>query len=145
MREEHADANTGEKEGGVKAAAVVYVRHLERMRSFYGQCFGFEVADGAAGYCVLESDAWSLSLVLAPDDVASRLDLSAPAHRRAATPIKLAFYVPSIEDLRSLVDTLGGEIDPRETAWDFRGLRHCDGVDPEGNVLELLETLAGLE
>jgi predicted enzyme related to lactoylglutathione lyase len=126
----------------VKAAAVLYVTHLDRMSAFYQQCFGFEAADGADDFCILESDGWTLSLVVVPDEIAATIHLSVPPRRRDGTPIKLAFEVGTIDDLRSVVHQLGGQVDPGATEWDFRGVRHCDGVDPEGNVIQLLQPLA---
>jgi catechol-2,3-dioxygenase len=124
----------------VKAAAVLYVRRLDPMCSFYHECFGLEVAETADDYRVLESDAWTLSLVVVPDAVAATLPAaSVPPARREETPIKLAFQVPSIEGLRPVMASLGGEMDPAETQWEFRGQRHCDGLDPEGNVVHITE------
>jgi predicted enzyme related to lactoylglutathione lyase len=125
----------------VKAAAVLYVKQLDRMRSFYELCFGFEASDQAEDYCLLDSDRWTLSLVVIPPDVAATIHVSAPPRRRDAAPIKLAFHVANIDGLRPVVAGTGGQIDPGTTAWDFQGFRHCDGVDPEGNVIQLREPL----
>ena len=107
------------------------------MRSFYERCLGLDVRDSAEDYAVLESDAWRLSLV-----VAATIQLSVPPRRRETTAIKLAFRVPRIDDLRSRVATLGGQVDPASSEWDFLGFRRCDAIDPEGNVIQLLEPLA---
>jgi predicted enzyme related to lactoylglutathione lyase len=62
-----------------------------------------------------------------------------PPTRRADTPIKLAFKVASIEDSRSVVADLGGQVGSADTEWNFRGATHCDCLDPEGNVIQLIE------
>lgn len=126
----------------MRAAAVVYVKDIERMRCFYQQCFGLKAAETTEDYCVLESDAWTLSLVVMPDETAAAINVAVPPRRRGEVPVKLAFDVPSIEGLRAIVTGLGGQVDSSTTAWDFRGVRHCDGVDPEGNVIQLLAPLA---
>ena len=41
-------------------------------------------------------------------------------------------YVP-------LVIAAGGQLDPTDSAWEFRGYRHVDCLDPEGNVVQLRE------
>ena len=125
----------------VKAAAVLYVKRLGPMCSFYHECFGLEVAETAEDYCVLESDAWTLSLVVVPEAVAATFRTSVPPARREETPVKLAFDVPSIEGLRPVMARLGGQVDSGETQWEFRSLRHCDCLDPEGNVVQLREPL----
>jgi predicted enzyme related to lactoylglutathione lyase len=126
----------------VKAAAVLYVKDLRRMQSFYATCFDMDLTADAEDYCVLESGSLTLSLVVVPAPIAATIDVSVPPVRRDAIPIKLGFAVSSIEGLRPLVAQLGGWIDPTTTRWEFRGSVHCDGVDPEGNVLQLLEPIA---
>jgi predicted enzyme related to lactoylglutathione lyase len=123
----------------VKAAAVLYVKGLRRMQSFYRACFDMSTADEAEDYCVLESRSLTLSLVAVPEHIAATIDVTVPPVRRESAPVKLAFVVASIEGLRPLVAELGGLVDPTTTRWEFRGSIHCDGVDPEGNVIQLLE------
>jgi predicted enzyme related to lactoylglutathione lyase len=125
----------------VRAEAVVYVKDLERMRAFYERCFGLEVGHAAEHHAVMESDVWRLSLVVVPPSIAAALELSVPARRRESAAIKLAFQVPRIDDLRSPAAALGGQLDPTSTQWDFLGFRRCDAIDPEGNVIQLLEPL----
>lgn len=68
--------------------------------------------------------------------------LGACAAARNTSAIKLAFEVRRIEDLRSTAAALGGKVDSKATEWNFLGFRRCDGIDPEGNVIQLLEPLA---
>ena len=126
----------------VRAEAVVYVKDLGRMRAFYEHCLGLEVGNAAEDHVVLESDVWRLSLVVVPPSIGVAIELSVPARRRESAAIKLAFQVPRIDDLRSPAAALGGQLDPTSTQWDFRGFRRCDAIDPEGNVIQLLEPLA---
>jgi hypothetical protein len=66
----------------VKAAAVPYVKHLDRMRAFYQQRFGLEAASTAEDHCVLESGAWTLSLVVVRDNIAATIHVLEPPRRR---------------------------------------------------------------
>ncbi len=120
------------------AAAVVYVKDLRLMRTFYERCFGMSTAasDGDE-FCVLVSDDWDLSLVSAPEAIVATIVISDPPERRADTPVKLAFDVESIKGLKSVVTGTGGHIDPAASAWSFRGYLHLDCLDPEGNVIQL--------
>jgi predicted enzyme related to lactoylglutathione lyase len=123
----------------VRVAAVIYVGNLDRMRELYEGCFGLTVADGADGYCGLESEAWLLTLVRSAD----ALPASSPAARRADTPAKLAFAVADIDALRPIAASLGGQVNPPEAKWEFRNAVHCDRVHPEGNVVQLIAPLDG--
>jgi predicted enzyme related to lactoylglutathione lyase len=127
----------------VNGGAVLYVKHLDRMRRFYSECFALRTVETTEAYCVLESDAWTLTLVVVPEEIAARIHLADPAQARDDVPVKLAFAVPSIDDLRVALTELGGQIDPDVDPWDLRGLRHCDVIDPEGNVVQLREPVAG--
>jgi predicted enzyme related to lactoylglutathione lyase len=126
----------------VRAEAIVYVRDLERMCAFYRRCVELEVGDAAEDYAVLESEMWRLSLVVVPPSIAATIQLSVPPERRDTTAIKLAFRVPRIADLRSPVAALGGQVDPIGTEWHFLGFKRCDAIDPEGNVIQLLEPVS---
>jgi predicted enzyme related to lactoylglutathione lyase len=119
-------------------AATIFAKSLDQLASFYTACFGLEEVAGAPGdYQVLESESWTLSIVQVPSDVAAAIQLSVPPTRREATPIKLTFDVLSIAAVRETVADFGGRADDLE--WEFRGFRHCDFVDPEGNVSQLRE------
>ena len=124
------------------AAAVVYVRDLGVMRAFYETCFRMSVLETGGGeFCVLASEDWDLSLVAVPEVIAATWMITDPPERREETPIKLAFEVASIEELRPVVTGAGGRADPAGSAWDFRGFRHLDCLDPEGNVVQLRQRL----
>jgi predicted enzyme related to lactoylglutathione lyase len=123
----------------MKSGAVIYVKDLDRMQSFYEACFHMEVADRAREYCVLESESWTLSLVKMPAQIAASIVVSVPPARREEVPIKLAFTVDGIDVLRTRFAEFGGVLDSTTSQWEFRGGVHCDGVDPEGNVLQLVE------
>ncbi len=125
----------------MNGGAVVYVQHLDRMRRFYSECFALSTAEATETYCVLESGAWTLSLVVLPDEIAAKTQLAEPAQGRNDVPVKLTFDVRSIEALRVPLARLGGRIDPGTVPWDFRGLRHCDVIDPEGNIVQLRQRL----
>jgi hypothetical protein len=80
---------------------------------------------------------------LAPDEVAATIQLADPARAREGVAVKLVFGVRSIDDLRVPLSKLGGQIDPDAAPWAFQGLTHSDVVDPEGNIIQLQEPLAG--
>lgn len=125
----------------VSAVGVIYVKDLDRMSAFYARCLGFEAVESGDRYRVLTAEGWTLFLVRAAKELAATIEISAPARRRTEAPIKLGFTVPSIQEVRAGAEVLGGHIEPADTAWDFRDFRHCDGLDPEGNVIQLLEPL----
>jgi predicted enzyme related to lactoylglutathione lyase len=103
------------------------------MRAFYEGCFALKPVDAHEAYVVLESDIWRLTLV----ETAEARPKSSPATRRENTPVKLSFGVADIDALRPRIASLGGRTD-RE--WRFGDAVHCDCIDPEGNVLQLVQS-----
>jgi predicted enzyme related to lactoylglutathione lyase len=125
------------------AAAVLYVTDLGRMAAFYQRCFGMSQAEAGDGdFVVLASADWDLSLVRLPAAAAAAVAVTDPPARRSGSPVKLAFEVASLGELRPVLAAAGGQPGPVESAWDFRGRRHLDCLDPEGNVLQLRQRLA---
>lgn len=118
----------------MRAAAVLYVGDLDVMRAFYQECFGLVAVDVTADFCGLVSEAWVLTLVRSAQAVPDTI----PPQRRGSTPIKLAFSVASIEALRPVIGRLGGQVDLPSAEWEFNNAVHCDCVDPEGNVVQLV-------
>jgi predicted enzyme related to lactoylglutathione lyase len=121
------------------ASAVVYVVDLDRMRAFYEGGLGLSVAEEGEGYCTLTGAGWTLSLVVVPTDLAASIQLGSPPARRTQSPIKLGFAVASVDALVRTLAELGGSVDPPSTAWAHAGVVHRDAVDPEGNVVDLLQ------
>ncbi len=53
--------------------------------------------------------------------------------------MKVAFEVGSIERVGASIEASGGAM--AQTSWNFAGYRRRDAVDPEGNIIQLLERL----
>jgi predicted enzyme related to lactoylglutathione lyase len=116
--------------------AVLYVQHLEAMADFYERALALERADQAKGFCELRTAAgWTLWLV--PGKGTASYDGTGAVRRRSEVPIKLCFVVAGIAAARAAIDELGGRIS--EGDWVFGGYRRADAIDPEGNVVQLLE------
>ena len=91
---------------------------------------------------MLASGGWSVSLVSMPEATAAVTVIADPPQRREQAAIKLVFDVASLDEHGSIVTASGGRLDPDEAAWEYRGVRHLDCLDPEGNVIQLRERRA---
>jgi catechol 2,3-dioxygenase-like lactoylglutathione lyase family enzyme len=123
----------------MRAELVIYVRRLAQMRAFYARCLGLVVVEQDDTTAMLQNERWTLHLVTVPAAVAATIGSEDPPRRRAETPLKPAFEVVGIEALRGRIDQLGGSLDPPERGRSFGGAVRLDAVDPEGNVIQLLE------
>jgi predicted enzyme related to lactoylglutathione lyase len=119
------------------AGAIVYAKDVDRLARFYAEVAGLELAHRAPDHAVLESDSFELVVVAIPEPTASRIAIATPPARRENTAIKLVFHVERLDDARAAALAAGGAIDPPGREWSFQGLRACDGIDPEGNVIQL--------
>ena len=121
------------------AGAVVYAKDIHRLARFYAAVADLEVMHEVADHIVLESESLELVIVAIPEPIASRIVIRTPPEKREATAFKLVFAVASITEAREAAKANEGEIYPPAKEWSFQGLRTCDGVDPEGNVIQLRE------
>jgi predicted enzyme related to lactoylglutathione lyase len=115
--------------------AVVYAKDARRLAGFYGQLLSLSAVESGDGFVRLAAAGYELTVVQAPPQIADTLVIADPPAVREETPVKLSFAVAGIEALRPLIEGLGGGL--REAGWSWRGARHVDGWDPEGNVFQL--------
>jgi predicted enzyme related to lactoylglutathione lyase len=122
-------------------AAVLYAKNLDRLVEFY-KVLGLVVDEFEHGdYAVLVGPGVELSIVQVPEPIASQIEISNPPQVRSRTPIKLVFFVPSIDAALHAAEGLGGRIGDGAKRWQFRGHAVQDAVDPEGNQYQLREPL----
>ena len=120
-------------------AAVVFAADVARVAAFYRTLFGMRHVEGDATYVVLERDGFQLTIH------GLRGEPAATGAAREDTYVKLCFPVDSLAGVRREAAALGGALGPAGDEWesDSRGFRACDGRDPEGNVFQAREPLAG--
>jgi hypothetical protein len=58
---------------------------------------------------------------------------------RASAAFKPVFFVPSIARLRAVAEMHGGVMEAADQEWSFEAASVCDGLDPEGNVIQFRE------
>jgi predicted enzyme related to lactoylglutathione lyase len=121
------------------AGAVLYAKNVERISRFYAECCGLEVAHSEDDHVVLASPTFQLVILAIPASIAASIAITTPPTRRTQTPIKLVFHVDGIDAIREAAARLGGALDPPGREWQYQGNKVCDGIDPEGNVVQFRE------
>lgn len=122
-----------------RAGAVLYAKDMDRVAAFYAAVFGLETAGRDEDHVCLQSPAFQLVVLRMPSRIASTIEIAVPPARRAKMPIKLVFFVPSIAAVRAAAPALGGTLNGSGKEWVFNGCNVCDGIDPEGNVIQVRE------
>ena len=122
-----------------RAGAVLYAKDLDRVAAFYSAVLALEPADRDEKHVVLEAPGFQLVVLRIPLKIASAIEIAVPPARRSEAAIKLVFFVPSIRSVRASAASCGGALNPAEKEWSFDGFIVCDGLDPEGNVIQFRE------
>jgi catechol 2,3-dioxygenase-like lactoylglutathione lyase family enzyme len=122
-----------------RSGAVLYAKDVDRVVAFYSAVLELPAADRNDDHVVLESPGFQLVVLHIPPDIASTIVITVPPTRRVNAAIKLVFFVPSIARARASAGACGGVLNPADKEWSFQGFKVCDGLDPEGNVIQLRE------
>jgi catechol 2,3-dioxygenase-like lactoylglutathione lyase family enzyme len=122
-----------------RTGAVLFATNVDRVATFYSAVLGLAEAGRADDHILLESPGFQLVVHRIPGSRPTPGDRSAPPARRATAPFKPVFFVPSISRLREIAATHGGALETADREWLFEGGKVCDGIDPEGNVIQFRE------
>jgi catechol 2,3-dioxygenase-like lactoylglutathione lyase family enzyme len=122
-----------------RTGAVLFATHLKRVASFYSAVLGLAEVGRDDDHIVLESPGFQLVVHRIPGGRPAPGDITVPPTRRATAAFKPVFFVPSISSLRGVAEANGGLMEPADREWSFNGVTVCDGLDPEGNVVQFRE------
>lgn len=118
---------------------MVYALEVPRMTAFYSSLTLLTIEETDPAFVVLGVGEFQLVIVAVPPRIRATITLATPPLERADTPIKVVLPVRSLSATRSQAPSLGGRVWPASDEWVFQGRRVCDGVDPEGNVVQFAE------
>lgn len=121
--------------GPARAGALIYARFLEPLTAFYRALLDARVVHADAEYAVLQSADMQIVVHAMPSHIVDSVQVSSPPAVREQTAIKLFFTVPDITAAQAVIARHGG-IAPLQH-WRGKGFTAFNGVDPEGNVLQL--------
>ena len=122
-----------------RTGAVLFAKDLERVATFYSAVLGLDEASRDDDHILLESPGFQLVVHRIIGNGTVESGSGGQPGRRAGAVFKPVFFVPSISRLRSAATPLGGVMDPVDREWSFNGVTVCDGLDPEGNVIQFRE------
>ena len=123
-----------------RTGAVLFAKSLDRIADFYSAVLGLVEANRDADHILLESPGFQLVVHRIPGEKTATVEIAVPPVRRATAPFKPVFFVSSIANVRVVAETHGGVMEPAEREWSFNGVTVCDGLDPEGNVIQFRES-----
>jgi predicted enzyme related to lactoylglutathione lyase len=121
--------------GPARAGALIYARFLEPLTAFYRELLDARVVHADAEYAVLQSADMQIVVHAMPSHIVDTVQVSSPPAVREQTAIKLFFTVPDISAAQAVIARHGGIVPSQ--SWRGKGFTAFNGVDPEGNVLQL--------
>lgn len=124
-----------------KPGAVLFAKDIARVAKFYAEVIPMAVSLEGPDLIVLESAQSQLVVHPIPEKIARSIEIADPPALRTDVALKLIFPVDSLAAARAAAPALGGALNPPAKEFTARGFRACDGHDPEGNVVQLRESV----
>ena len=121
-----------------RTGAVLFAKNLDRVAAFYSAVLGLAEMHRDADHILLESPGFQLVVHRIVGGGSGAADSTDPARRETAA-FKPVFFVPSLARVRNAADAHGGALEGADREWSFNGVTVCDGIDPEGNVIQFRE------
>jgi predicted enzyme related to lactoylglutathione lyase len=119
----------------IKPGAVIFTGDHTRLARFYEAVTGLSVRFTDDSITVLGSETFELVIHSLPTEPL----VSDPPRVRLDCYIKPFFPVTSLSEVREKAAGLGGNLRPQTEEWTARGFRACEGIDPDGNVIQFRE------
>ena len=119
----------------IKPGAVIFTGDHKRLAKFYEAVTGLTVHVADDGITVLGSDSFELVI----HALTNEPRVTEPPKVREDSYIKPFFPVPSLAQARTKAAAFGGQLSPADKEWSARGFRACEGIDPDGNVIQFRE------
>lgn len=124
-----------------RTGAVVFAKDLAALSKFYQAVLGVSASQSGTAHVVIASPKLRLLIHQLPAGVAANVEIASPPRARSETPIKLVFEVASLATAREVAEKHGGQLFAPKSEWVDGDFRVCDGTDPEGNVVQLIERI----
>lgn len=125
----------------LSVAAVIFVSNVQRVRDFYRAVVTMNLAEDQPNYAILTIPGFELVIHGIPGELDSSLTSNEVPEVREECNLKLCLPVECIQEARARAVGLGGFIKAEEYEWSARGVKACDGYDPEGNVFQVRAAL----
>jgi catechol 2,3-dioxygenase-like lactoylglutathione lyase family enzyme len=116
---------------------VLWADRFEECRDFYQTLLSATLSDESADFVNVTGVNGSVLLHRVPEEWAS--DTSQPAEVREENPIKPVFQVSSISQVRDALAESTGRLFDATREQTYGDTTYCDGVDPDGNVVQAFE------
>jgi catechol 2,3-dioxygenase-like lactoylglutathione lyase family enzyme len=114
---------------------MIFAKDLDRMTAFYRDGLGLRLRPESVkpGWVEFDAGGAGLALHAIPDHIAATIDITVPPAAREDSATKLVFQTADVAAARAHLIAHGAMM------FEMRGSGSCDGLDPEGNVFQIMK------
>jgi hypothetical protein len=120
----------------VQTAIAIYSSNMKILGKFYEEALDLKVIETGQGYICLGKSGIEVNIMEMNGKPGETIEGDKEFRIRTETPIKCSFMVSSFDQVKKAIIKYGGTIKDEVEAWEWRGTKHLDGCDPEGNVVQ---------
>lgn len=125
--------------GPARAGLFIYAVNAERVADFYKQIAGMATLHKREDLIVLQSSDIQLLIHRIPANIASNITIEEPPVKRENVALKFFLTIESLNSAKESAKKLGGKV--YSETWSGPGFVACNAMDPEGNVIQLRESV----
>jgi hypothetical protein len=138
MSKRHREKGIGNmKESNIADTVIaIYSADFQRLAKFYEEALDLALVEVGEGYVCLGKNGIEVNILRMNGKPGKVFESGKSFTIREEAAIKCSFLVSSFEHVKNAISTYGGFLKNEDEAWEWRGARHLDGHDPEGNVVQ---------
>ena len=119
------------------ARVILFAKDMKAMLAFYEGILGLErlsSPENSEDFVSLSAGGIQISLHKIPKRYAKNIEITDPPIPREDIPMKVAFRVENIAEMRARIESHGVEMRKIQKG---SNVCFCDGIDPEGNIFQI--------
>lgn len=119
------------------ARVILFAKDMNAMLAFYEGILGLErlsSPEDSEDFVSLNAGGIQISLHKIPQRYARNIEITEPPIPREEVPMKVAFRVANVDEIRAKLESHGVEMRKVQKGGT---VCFCDGIDPEGNIFQI--------
>ena len=120
----------------IQTIIAIYASDMVNLSHFYAAALNLNIKEKGNDFICLGRGEIEINIIKMNGKPGSLIDKDENFSAREETPIKCSFLIDSFDQVRKTIKGYGGGLKDEIEAWEWRGVRHLDGYDPEGNIVQ---------
>ena len=120
----------------IQTIIAIYASDMVNLSHFYAAALNLNIKEKGNDFICLGRDEIEINIIKMNSKPGRSVEKDESFSAREETPIKCSFLIDSFDQVRKTIKSYGGGLKDEIEAWEWRGVRHLDGYDPEGNIVQ---------